>query len=115
MEKPFTREQPLPPIQGALLARYATARMAPSAAPLCTVGSGALRIIPNLKKHSINFPHQTDTDGIFVQTKTVKTVVLVEWLSHNRADGDGGGQSGGSKRRGRFRRLPGHTESGFRP
>ena len=51
--------------------------MAPSAAPLCTVGSGALRILPNLKKHSINFPHQTDTDGIFVQTKTVKTVVRV--------------------------------------
>ena len=36
-----------------------------------------MRIIPNLKKHSINFPHQTDTDGIFVQTKTVKTVLRV--------------------------------------
>ena len=43
----------------------------------CMAPSGALRILPNLKKHSINFPHQTDTDGIFVQTKTVKTVVRV--------------------------------------
>ena len=43
--------------------------MASSVAPL--------RILPNLKKYSHNFPHQWDTDETGVQNKTVKTVVRI--------------------------------------
>ena len=46
---------------------------------LVPVGSGALCILPNLQKHSINWPHQV-CDGILIQTKTVRTVVRVGQL-----------------------------------
>ena len=42
--------------------------------------TAALCILPNLPTHTINFPHQTDTDGTFIQTKTVKTIVRVGQL-----------------------------------
>ena len=37
--------------------------------PLC--------FLPNLQKHSRNFPHQLDADKIFVQVKTMKTVFRI--------------------------------------
>ena len=43
---------------------------------LVLAGSDALRVLPNLKKHSINWPHQK-ANGTLIQTKTVRTVVRV--------------------------------------
>ena len=40
-------------------------------------GSDDLRILPNRQININNFPHQTDTDGSLIQTKTVRTVVRV--------------------------------------
>ena len=38
-------------------------------------------ILPNLKKHSMHFPHQITTDGVFRQTKAGKTVVRVGYAN----------------------------------
>ena len=36
-----------------------------------------LRLLPNLSKHAIGWPHQTQPDGTIIQATTVKTVVRV--------------------------------------
>ena len=43
-----------------------------------------MRILPNLKRHSINFPHQIATDGVIRQTKAAKTVVRVGYAHSTR-------------------------------
>ena len=61
----------MPPLRSRIVNAYDGKR----AMALVPAGSSALCILPNLKKHSINWPHETDTVGTFFQTMTVRTVV----------------------------------------
>jgi len=46
-------------------------------APIDGAASGGLCILPNLEMNRINFPHETETDGTLILTKTVNTAVRV--------------------------------------
>ena len=46
-------------------------------APIDGTASSGLCILPNLEMNRINFPHETETDGTLILTKTVNTAVRV--------------------------------------
>ena len=46
-------------------------------APIDGAASSGLCILPNLEMNRINFPHETETDGTLILTKTVNTAVRV--------------------------------------
>ena len=50
---------------------------AASMAPIDGAASSGLCILPNLEMNRINFPHETETDGTLILTKTVNTAVRV--------------------------------------